>query len=117
MIELVIFLVIIILVSVGSLMIAGRVLGAANTGFFSCLMLAVFIGAIEKSAGVLIGNPGFAIVAAIAATGAIVSYVMQTSYAKGVAISLLTIGVMYVLVAAIAGLGIATGFAEIDAGT
>jgi len=117
LIEFIIFLAIIVLVTVAPLMIAGKILGAANTGFFTCLMLVLFIGAIEKGAGIIFSNPGFAVVAAVAATGAIVSFMMETNYIKGITISLLTIGVMYVLVAGLAGLGIATGFAEVSGGT
>lgn len=108
-----IFFLVIIVVTVIPVMIAVKLLDARNTGFIACTLAVIGSVAAENVSEVLISNPAYAGITAIVVTGLMYSFALDTTYKKAILIALLSFGVQYVAVLALAGVGISSGIVEV----
>lgn len=108
-----IFFLIIIVVTIIPVMIAAKFLDARNTSFIACTLAVIGSVAAENVSEVLISNPAYAGITAIAVTGIMYSFALDTTYKKAIIITLLSFGVQYVTVLVLAGVGISSGIVEV----
>ncbi len=85
-----------IAITIVPVMISARVLNAANTGFFSCLIAVIASAAAYRGAAELVSHAGLSFITAIALTAIVFSMILGAKYIQSVFIALLSIGIQFV---------------------
>ncbi len=111
--DLLVFTVVLVVLTVIPVMLAAKLFGAPNTSFWACVIAVAMSVAASSVSAQFIANPGLAGFAALALTAVCFSVILGTSYLHSFLIALLSIGIQYGLVMLVAGLGIAYGVVEV----
>jgi uncharacterized membrane protein (DUF485 family) len=104
--ELIIGIAILAVVTVVPVMFAAKMLNAANTGFWICLV-AVIISSVASSLSTsFIANEVVAFIVSLAVTAVVFSFVLGAKYIQSACISLLAMAIQYGALMLLASLGI-----------
>ncbi len=105
--ELILFFVALVLLTVFPVMVAAKMLGAENTSFFPCLLVVIASVVANKVGVALADNQLIASIIAIAITALCISMMLGAKYFQSLLISLLSIGVQFVIAIVLATIGFA----------
>ncbi len=106
--EILVFFVVIVLLTVFPVMVAAKILGAEKSSFFSCLLVVIASFVANKVGIALVDNQLLASIIAIAFTALCITMILGAKYFQSLLISLLSIGVQFVIVLVLATIGVAT---------
>jgi hypothetical protein len=106
--EILVFFAVIVLLTVFPVMIAAKMLGAENSAFFSCLLVVIASVVANKVGFALADSQLLANVIAIAFTALCISMILGAKYFQSLLISLLSIGLQFVIAIALTAIGFAT---------
>lgn len=105
--EVLFFFAAIVLLTVYPVMLAAKMLGAENTSFFPCLFVVIASAVANKVGFALAQNELIANIIAIAFTALAISMLLGAKYFQSLLISLLSIGVQFVLALGLVAIGFA----------
>ena len=106
--EILVFFVVIVLLTVFPVMIAAKILGDENSSFFSCLLVVIASVVANKVGIALVDNQLLANIIAIAFTALCITMILGAKYFQSLLISLLSIGLQFVIVLVLATIDFAT---------
>lgn len=107
--EIITAIALIIAVTVVPIMVGARVVGAKNTGFGSALIAVIVLLALSYGIAKFIPNPIVAFIASAAGGGVFLSAILDTTFLRGIAVSIIAVAVQFAILVMFAGAIIGTG--------